>query len=272
MVKATPSVVPSSHSLSSQSVPLIDEALLAHLTPSEQVVGQGRFGSCAQMVFKGMFKVCVKRMSESVSIQAVKAEAAALQKLNAGAFTPHCFGVCVSMKAIIMSYINIDNEPVSLHSLLRERSPIMSLTKQLCTEFIVQLCNGMKYIHDQSILHNDLKLDNVVIGETINKCIRAYIVDFGKACPLSQGKQYHLTEEEKSVYKQEHSQVAPDLRDGVVRQCAATDIYSIGRIIKRLNSMIIHSETLIALAKQLLSYHSDDRPNITNVLESLSKC
>ena len=204
VVKATPSVVPSSRSLSSQSVPLIDEALLAHLTPSEQVVGQGRFGSCAQMVFKGL-KVCVERMSESVSIQAVKAEAAALQKLNAGAFTPHCFGVCVSMKAIIMSYINIDNEPVSLHSLLRERSPIMSLTKQLCTEFVVQLCNGMKYIHDQSILHNDLKLDNVVIGETINKCIRAYIVDFGKACPLSQGKQYHLTEEEKNVYKQEHS-------------------------------------------------------------------
>ena len=48
------------------------------------------------MVFKGMFQVRVKRMSESVSIQAVKAEAAALQELNAGVFTPHCFGVCVS--------------------------------------------------------------------------------------------------------------------------------------------------------------------------------
>ena len=77
VVKAAASVVPSSRSLSFQSVPLIDEALLAHLMPSEQVVGQGRFGSCAEMVSRVCFRFALNECLK-VCLQAVKAEAAAL--------------------------------------------------------------------------------------------------------------------------------------------------------------------------------------------------
>ena len=55
LVKATPSVPPVSRSFALQAVPIIEEGLLAHATSSEKVVGSGRFGSCAQMVYKGMF-------------------------------------------------------------------------------------------------------------------------------------------------------------------------------------------------------------------------
>ena len=185
-----------------------------------------------------------------MSSQSVKCEAAVLLKLNAGVFTPHCFGVCESLNAIVMSFINIENNAMSLYTLLHEQPPMM--TKQLCSQLVVQVCDGLRYVHGKGFLQNDLKLDNVVIGESLTQSVRAYIIDFGKACLLANGKRYHLTEEEKSLYKREHSQVAPDLRDGVVCQCVATDVYSFGRILKRVNATVLHSATLSTLAKQIL--------------------
>ena len=56
-----------------------------------------------------------------------------------------------------------------------------------------------------------------------------------------------LSKAEKDMYKKEHPQVAPDLRDGLVGQSEMTDIYSLGRIMKRCNSVIIHSMKLVNL-------------------------
>ena len=69
----------------------------------------------------------------------------------------------------------------------------------------------MRALH-ACILHNDLKLDKVVLGNTMasSKSIKAYIVDFGKVCKSEHAKTYNLTEEEKGVYKKEHTQVAPN--------------------------------------------------------------
>ena len=50
-----------------------------------------------------------------------------------------------------------------------------------------------------TFLHNDLKVDNVVIGDTLSGKLKPYIIDFGKACPVSKGKKYSLSEDEKLV-------------------------------------------------------------------------
>ena len=100
----------------------------------------------------------------------------------------------------------------------------------------MQITQGLQFIHE-SILHNDLKCDNVVIGYTLSKQLKMYIVDFGKACLVSHAKHCKLSPEEREVYKKEHSQIAPDLGDGLVPQSVATDVYSLGRIFKK----IVHS-------------------------------
>lgn len=67
-------------------------------------------------------------------------------------------------------------------------------------------CDGLSYMHKLSILHNDLKVDNVVLGTTLLECIRPCIVDFGKACKEKHAKKYCLTEEQKVIYiKRTHS-------------------------------------------------------------------
>ena len=71
-------------------------------------------------------------------------------------------------------------------------------------------CKSLQYIHSnfKGYLHNDLKLDNIVIGNTVNRKLKPYT--FGKVCPIKNGKKYFRRDTEKEVYKTEHPQVAPE--------------------------------------------------------------
>lgn len=265
IAKATPSASVAYSCL--PPAPLINENMLDDLQVESKLIGDGCFGSCIQMAYKDMFVVCAKKVEkERVSIQALRSEAAILCSLNMGGFTPHCFGVCLGLHAIIMSYINIDGKPVSLFSLLYIKSDSIQLSQQQCVDMLRTLCKGLQYVHTSGVLHNDLKLDNVVVGNSLSGTLKPYIIDFGKACPIIKGKKYFLTEEEVAVYKKEHPQVAPDLRDGLVQQSQATDIYSLGRILKRCNSVLLHSSEFSCQIRKILSYHSRDRPELKDII------
>ena len=81
----------------------------------------------------------------------------------------------------------------------------VDLTSHLAFQLLLDISKGLQFIHDSGILHNDLKLDNVVFGSSITKPLRAYIVDFGRACSVRNGKTYQLLSEEKALYKKEHT-------------------------------------------------------------------
>ena len=270
IARATPSATVAYSSI--PPAPLINESMLDDLPVENKVIGDGCFGSCTQMAYKDMFIVCAKRMEkERVSIQALRSEAAILYSLNKSGFTPHCFGVCLGLHAIIMSYISINGKSVSLFSLLYEKSDNLQLSRQQCIDMLISLCKGLQHVHTSGFLHNDLKLDNVVVGISLSGKLRPYIIDFGKACPVARGKKYSLKEEDIIIYKKEHPQVAPDLRDGLVQQSQATDIYSLGRILKRCNSVLLHSPEFSTQIRKVLRYHSRDRPEMENILLMFSK-
>ena len=69
----------------------------------------------------------------------------------------------------------------------------------------------------------------------------------------------------------EHSHIAPDLRDGLVAQSVATDIYSCGRVIKQCNLIVIRSIKLKEFNRTILSYHSNDRPQLDNICNVLKE-
>lgn len=81
---------------------------------------------------------------------------------------------------------------------------------------------------------------------------------------------YSLSESEQERFKVEHTHIAPDLRDGLVTQSVQTDVYSYGRVLKRCNSLIIQSTKLRKFCRQVLSYHSYDRPSLDKILSFLS--
>ena len=160
VARATQSL-PSVH-LNLPSVPLVNECMLEGCDHS--AIGNGRFGSCSQMAYKDLYVVCVKRMEKDVvSLQALKSEAAILCSLNGGGFTPHCFGICLSLHAIVMSYINVLNKSITLFTMLYENLQSISFSTQQCSDMLIDLCTGVQYVHSSGFLHNDLKLDNIVL-------------------------------------------------------------------------------------------------------------
>ena len=271
--RATPSLRRASGSVS-VAVPEIPVTCLSPLvdaTGSEFVIGSGRFGSCIQILYKDMFVVCAKCFPETTSFDIIKDEAAIMTVLNSCEYTPHCFGVCKEKRAIIMSYINLTDKPISLHAVLVKPSDELFPTPQVAIDILIQVSNGLNFVHNKGFLHNDLKLDNIVLGNSVSKPLKAYIIDFGKACLSDHGKKYHLSAKEIQTYKEEHSHIAPDLRDGHISQCPATDVFSLGRILKKVNRTVIHFHVVTELARQCLAYYSHDRPSIGDVTTKLNE-
>ena len=65
--------------------------------------------------------MCETFKKKDVSLHAVKSEAVILFTLNSGEYTLHCFGVCTTQHAIVMSFIHVTGKPVTLWSLLYKK-------------------------------------------------------------------------------------------------------------------------------------------------------
>ena len=95
------------------------------------------------------------------------------------------------------------------------------------------LAEVLDFLHQKSIVHRDLKSDNVVFSRQHGKLV-CVLVDFGKSNFIKNVKRYRLTEAEKKVYRRDNKHIAPDLIDGVSDTSAKSDIYSYGRLISLL--------------------------------------
>ena len=107
--------------------------------------------------------------------------------------------------------------PSSPSSLLS--STPLSLGKKI--SIITQICNGLKYIHDNHILHLDIKPQNIIMMGDVPK-----IADFGSSCYAhpQRGKQM-----DKHLGSRPYS--APEILDGDDYYTAKSDVWSMGVVI-----------------------------------------
>lgn len=186
---------------------------------------------------------------------------------------------------LITAFYNINGVSVSVYDTLSvvttvgDKNSAVELVRPLLTLkswwiLMMNLADSLAFIHMKSIVHRDLKSDNVVLhkeGDTI-RCI---LVDFGKSNYANKLSRYQLTEQEKQQYRRDHKHIAPDLVDGISDITTASDIYSYGRLLR---NIILYfplpiadiSSSLQKNVKRCLKYEYSERPSAKQMTEILN--
>ncbi|CAM0907780.1 unnamed protein product [Alopecurus aequalis] len=96
------------------------------------------------------------------------------------------------------------------------------LAWHMCYKIIQGICLGLHYLHENRIIHRDMKPDNILLDDDMNP----KITDFGISRLLGDGKSRIITEEIRGTL----GYIAPECLHGR-RFTAKSDIYSLGTII-----------------------------------------
>lgn len=198
-------------------------------SPAKRCLGYGQFGVCYLRTF-GHFRVCQKVLKRTNN-DALMQEANLLSK-----FCHRCllylFGVCIDdHPSIVTSFHGLDGHSVTIHRALYTQSQEVrkSLIDIDWIKVLTEIICGFEHLHNRhKLLHNDLKADNIVLASTaLTNSIGPVIIDFGKACEISNGRVYNLSQRQREQYKVNHPHIAPDLRDGKCSQSISSDIFSV---------------------------------------------
>ena len=238
-------------------------------------LGEGRFGTCSLKLFSH-FTVCMKEFKLPNNNAFIK-EANILSHFHHSNL-PYLFGVCVGDNpALIISFHGFDNECVTLHDAVLSK---LQVTKELLNDssnwinILKQITTGLNYMHTKyKVIHNDIKSDNICLAPsfTTTMSVKAVIIDFGKACNITNGKSYKLSDSQKKQYKNDHPHIAPDLRDGTCTQSTLSDVFALGRVIKLVNSVPqLQKEDLEMLSTKCMHYHMHSRPEMCTIIQCLN--
>lgn len=215
-------------------VMLTDPVMAETSAETKLYVGRGSFGIVKLQVFRGI-KVAVKELLPRTNLMDVRHEAHVLSKL-CHPFLPYLFGVCTVGQpyCIIMQFHGISDNTRTL-TLSDAISKEIVVEEHVWLGLCGQLLEAFHYLHDEAgILHNDLKSNNILISDTVvagSLNFQIIVIDFGKATGVDNGKQYNLTDPEKSEYTRKFPHMAPEVIDGITRQTKLSDMYSIGGVL-----------------------------------------
>lgn len=113
--------------------------------------------------------------------------------------------------ALVMEYI----DGVTLDEFMRTRP-----SRQQSRQVLDDILDGVDYLHKRGIVHNDLKPSNIIITSSS----RSKIIDFGFSS--SEDSAYSGVRGGSDGY------TAPEILRGEKSMCPASDIYSVGKIMK----------------------------------------
>ena len=232
---------------------------------------EAAFGSVLLAHFKTLqLDVAVKVMKkERGSSSYVDFEASVMQSLCGSSFLPYVFGVygnCIVMELLAPT---VGSSPVPQTISRALKGDELSVKEWI--NVLIDVASGISYMHGQSILHNDIKCDNVLLVKGSTGAVTPKIIDFGKATHMSYPVQYKLSPEEQARYNEFHRHLAHELRNVQGSyQSKASDIYSFGYLIKSV-AYQQSNESLKALAREMKTASPSLRINLPKVKETLSQ-
>jgi len=129
---------------------------------------------------------------------------------------------------------------------------------------LIKCGTAIKSIHDLGFIHNDLHQGNIIIDKMYGHT-HPIIIDYGKACKISEGRCRTLTKQ--SDHLEKHPWIAPETISGKHKESEASDIYAFGYIMGKVNNKF-DCEGLEEIAKSCQSTR-ENRPSIQEIIASL---
>lgn len=236
-------------------------------------IGKGVFGKCYSGYFAAHLNVCVKVFRTTGHYDAVFALEAVLTSKLCHPNLPWLYGVTEHhpQKILVLSFHGINGNSVTLFKILHydPATTELDIASINWKVILLGLVSALKYLHDHSILHNDIKSDNIVV-DNCSGIYQSILVDFGKSYFTSSGRMYKLSEQQKKRYSIDHPQIAPDLRDGHCNQSESSDVFSLGRVIKKVNDKYLKISALSSYASLCIQYYCTKRPSSSDLFICLS--
>ena len=151
---------------------------------------------------------------------------------------PMLFGVCLQSqpyRRIVMQCHLLDNaKTVTIGQELRDKNFNDTVVWiMLCS----QLLEAVSYLHTEvCILHNDIKIDNVLITNSITlpTGYQIVLIDFGKATRFKDAKRYNLSIFERREYFRLYPHLAPEVIEGETKQSIQSDMFSLGLMLHKI--------------------------------------
>lgn len=192
-------------------------------------------------------------------------------------------------------YIQMKLCQKTLRNFLDERNNYSSFTAYYNTHDLIgsendialnifsQICNGLEYIHNKSIVHHDLKPSNVFISFDYDSPV-FQLGDFGLSCPLEENKITRHTGIGTRIYaakEQIEGKVCSKKSDiyslgiifiellskcGTVMECAKkVDLLKKGEVVEDIDAK------LCRLISKLLDLNYENRPSISELKEEIKE-
>ena len=147
------------------------------------------------------------------------------------------------------------------------KSNTLSLSQGELHCVLFKIADALQNVHFSGYLHNDVKMDNIILYRSQNMCqVEPILINFNRACKIRGSVKKKLTVDEKECYRKRHRHIAPEIVQGVSSQNVYTDIYSYGYIIHLiLKHEIFESEELKRIEKDTFKADYMNGISLTNV-------
>lgn len=233
---------------------------------SDEPIGSGTFGTVYLAEYRGM-KTAVKEIKKRKDSpeetercrREVLHEAQILQSLGDHPNLPFLFGVCTKMEpfCLLLQFHGIGGKSTTLHEALKKRL----LKKNSTARVFYEIAETLKYMHNNSFLHNDLKTNNVLMHQGNSGELHPILIDFGKSRAIAKAKGYRRSDVDY---------LAPEVKAGK-KETTQSDIFCFGKMLEaavRGRSFLL---TFSELITSTTAVDASKRPSVSEVAHELTK-
>lgn len=186
-----------------------------------RLLGKGGFAKCYEVTNLETRKVDAAKIIPKASLQKSRARQKLISEIKIHRALHHA-------NVVKFHHVFEDNENVyilleicpnqTLNDLLKRRKRLTELEVQF---YLMQIIVSLKYLHANRVIHRDMKLGNLFLGEKLDMKLG----DFGLATRLE------FDGEKKRTICGTPNYIAPEILDGKVGHSYEVDIWSVGVII-----------------------------------------